>query len=152
NSFSQGSYAGSIGTVDIFRWSCYNPSCPKLANDGIVCSGSDGELMPDGAFGYNHAYKLNAFRDGLSNTILIGEASRFPSDPDPIFNTWSSVRLMTSPTTPGVTRLQGMATTVPKLNCKLHVPDVPLTGPVSWKFDSRNEEMGQFGFRSSHPD
>ena len=45
----------------------------------------------------------------------------------------------------------GLATTVPRLNARLRIPDNPPTSPVTWKFDSDNREMGQFGFRSLHP-
>jgi hypothetical protein len=31
------------------------------------------------------------------------------------------------------------------------IPDYPQSNPVNWKFDSNNLQMGQFGFRSSHP-
>ena len=151
NTFSQGSYAGVVGTVDIFRWSCFNPACPRLAYDGIVCNGSDGELVPDGAFGNNHAFPVTAFPDGLSNTLLIGEFARFPNDPDTLFNVWNSPRPIRSPTYAAITRPQGMATTVPRINAALHNPDIPPANPVNWKFDSRNEQMGQFGFRSTHP-
>jgi prepilin-type N-terminal cleavage/methylation domain-containing protein/prepilin-type processing-associated H-X9-DG protein len=150
NPFSHGSYGGSIGTVDIFRWSCYNPSCPSMANDGVVCLGGTAELMPDGAFGYNHAFKEVEFIDGMSTTILVGETSRFRNDPDPVFNVWSSARLIQSPTTAQVTRLQALGSTVPRLNAPLRIPDYRLTSPVTWRDDPTNLEMGQFGFRSNH--
>jgi prepilin-type N-terminal cleavage/methylation domain-containing protein len=147
NPYSQGSYAGVVGTRDIFRWYC---NCPATANDGIVCFGNEVELMPDGAFGNNHAFKLNEFGDGLSNTLLIGEFARFRDDPDTIFNVWNTALWIQSPTTPGISRPQGMATTVPRINAKLRNPDYPWSNPVDWKYDRNNEQMGQFGFRSLH--
>jgi prepilin-type N-terminal cleavage/methylation domain-containing protein len=87
NAYSQGSYAGVVGTVDIFRWSC---GCPPTSDDGIVCFKSSVELMPDGAFGYNHAFHASDFHDGLSYTLLVGEFARFVPDPDPIFNVWNT--------------------------------------------------------------
>ncbi len=148
NAYSQGSYAGVVGTVDIFRWSC---GCPATSNDGTVCFGNSVELMPDGAFGYNHAFRDNGFRDGLSYTIMVGEFARFSNDPDGIFNVWNTSLPIGSPKQPGVTRPQGLATTVPRLNAKLRNPDYPPASPTSWKSDPNNKDMGQFGFRSVHP-
>jgi prepilin-type N-terminal cleavage/methylation domain-containing protein/prepilin-type processing-associated H-X9-DG protein len=147
NAYSQCSYAGVVGTVDIFRWSC---GCPATSNDGLVCFGNSVELMPDGAFGYNHVFRLSDFHDGLSNTLLVGEFARFINDPDPIFNIWNTSLPIGSPSEAGVTRPQGLATTVPRPNAKLRNPDYPQSSPVNWKSDSNNQNMGQFGFRSVH--
>jgi prepilin-type processing-associated H-X9-DG protein len=108
--------------------------------------------MPDGAFGNNRVFRLTQFQDGLSNTLLIGEFARFANDPDTMFNSWSSARVIQSPTNAGITRPQGLATTVPRINAKLRIPDWPAGGPILWKTDRHNLEMGQYGFRSSHPD
>jgi prepilin-type N-terminal cleavage/methylation domain-containing protein/prepilin-type processing-associated H-X9-DG protein len=150
NVFSHCSYAGVVGTVDIFRWSC---GCPPTSDDGTVCFKSSVELMPDGAFGYNHAFHMNDFVDGLSNTIVIGEFARFLNDPDTIFNVWNTALPIQSPSpnAAGVTRPQGLATTVPVLNAKLRIPDYPQSTPVNWRLDPQNRQMGQFGFRSRHP-
>jgi prepilin-type processing-associated H-X9-DG protein len=148
NTFAQCSYAGVVGTVDIFRWWC---NCPPTASDGFVCFATNVELMPDGAFGNNHAFPLTAFSDGLGSTILVGEFARFPNDPDPIFNVWNVALAFQSPSNPAVTRPQGLATTVPKLNARLRIPDYPQTSPTSWRNDPQNWVMGQFGFRSNHP-
>jgi prepilin-type N-terminal cleavage/methylation domain-containing protein/prepilin-type processing-associated H-X9-DG protein len=148
NAYSQGSYAGVVGTVDIFRWSC---GCPATSDDGVVCFKTNVELMPDGAFGYNHAFHMCEFRDGLSNTLLVGEFARFLNDPDTIFNVWNTALPIESPTRPGVTRLNALMTTVPQLNASLRDPDYPQSSPVGWKFDDHNLQMGQFGARSRHP-
>jgi prepilin-type N-terminal cleavage/methylation domain-containing protein/prepilin-type processing-associated H-X9-DG protein len=147
NAYSQCSYSGVVGTVDIFRWSC---GCPPTSNDGLVCFANSVELLPDGAFGYNHVFGISDFQDGLSNTILVGEFGRFANDPDTIFNVWNTSLPIASPTTAGVTRPQGLATTVPRLNAKLSIPDFPPSSPVSWKLIANNLNMGQFGFRSVH--
>jgi prepilin-type N-terminal cleavage/methylation domain-containing protein/prepilin-type processing-associated H-X9-DG protein len=146
NAFSQGSYAGSVGTIDVFRWWC---GCPVASRDGIVCVGGV-ELMPDGAFGFNHTFRISEFTDGLSQTLLVGEFSRFRNDPDPFFNEWNSVLPFKS-TMVGVTRPEGLATVVPRINAGLAFPDVPQTSPVGWRDDPRNRQFGQFGFRSQHP-
>lgn len=146
NALSQGSYAGSVGTIDVFRWWC---GCPVSFTDGIVCVG-DIELMPDGAFGYNFTFRIPDFLDGLSQTIFVGEFSRFRNDPDPYFNEWNSA-LYFSSSLVGVTRPQGLATVVPRINASLAFPDIPQSSPVTWKDDPRNQQFGQFGFRSQHP-
>jgi prepilin-type processing-associated H-X9-DG protein len=148
NAYSQGSYAAVVGTVDIFRWSC---GCPPSSDDGQVCFKTSVELLPDGAFGYNRVFHAGDFHDGLSQTLFVGEFGRFPDDPDPIFNVWNTALPIDSPTTPGVTRPQGLATTVPQLNAKLRIPDYPQSHPVNWRLDPNNRQMGQFGFRSHHP-
>jgi prepilin-type processing-associated H-X9-DG protein len=147
NAYSQCSYAGVVGTADIFRWSC---GCPARRSDGVVCFARAVELMPDGAFGYNHAFPLREFADGLSNTLLVGEFARFPEDPDTIFNVWSTAVPISSPSTAGVTRPQSLATTVPRLNAGLRIPDHPASSPISWGSEADNWNMGQFGFRSTH--
>jgi len=150
NAYSQCSYAGSVGTYDVFRFSC---GCSPQ-RDPYVCFGSV-ELTPDGAFGKNHAFQQSRFTDGLSHTLFVGEFARFANDPDPPLNVWSRVFLPFSATF-GVSRPQGLATTVPRINANLLVPDNPppsdATAPISWKNDPINREMGQFGFRSRHPE
>jgi prepilin-type N-terminal cleavage/methylation domain-containing protein/prepilin-type processing-associated H-X9-DG protein len=146
NTYSQCSYAGVVGTTDIFRWYC---GCPVIYQDGIVCTG-DIELRPDGAFGYNTHFRAADFVDGLSSTLLIGEFARFRNDPDQEFNEWTSALYFQSALL-GVTRPQGLATTVPQINAGLAVPDVAQSHPVTWRDDERNLQFGQFGFRSDHP-
>jgi prepilin-type processing-associated H-X9-DG protein len=148
NGYSPCSYAGSTGTIDIFRFWC---RCAP-GKDPYVCFGSV-ELMPDGAFGKNHAFSIGQFRDGTSHTLFVGEFSRFPNDPDPSMNIWS--RVFRPPSSiPGVTRPQVLASVVPRINAKLRIPDnQPPPNPtaaVSWKNDPINWQMGQFGFRSRH--
>jgi prepilin-type N-terminal cleavage/methylation domain-containing protein len=148
NTYSRCSYAGVVGTVDIFRWWC---GCPASNSDGGVCTSNSVELMPDGAFGYNRSFRPCDFKDGLSSTLMIGEFARFPRDPDPIFNVWNVALPIQSPSNPAVTRPQGLATTVPRLNAPLRIPDVPQSTPTNWRVDRNNWTMGQFGFRSAHP-
>jgi prepilin-type N-terminal cleavage/methylation domain-containing protein/prepilin-type processing-associated H-X9-DG protein len=151
NAYTQGSYAGVVGTVDIFRNYCHGCDGQPIQTDGLACFG-DIELRPDGAFGYNHGFRDVAFRDGLSNTLLIGESSRFPNDPDPHFNIWTIAAWpWPASSIPDVTRPQAMATTVPRINAPLREPDAVRAHPTNWKYDLRYEEMGQFGFRSNHP-
>ncbi len=148
NGYAPCSYAGSTGTYDVFRFWCR--CAPR--RDAYVCSGSV-ELTPDGAFGNNHAFGAIAFRDGLSQTIFVGEFSRFANDPDPSLNIWSRAFRPRSSIL-GVTRPQVLASAVPRINAPLLVPDNPpprdSTAAISWKDDPVNLQMGQFGFRSRH--
>jgi prepilin-type processing-associated H-X9-DG protein len=153
NAYSQSSYAGVVGTRDVFRWWC---GCPPTFVDGFVCTGQI-SLRPDGVFGYDTSYGSRDITDGLSNTLLVGEFARFRNDPDLFFNQWSIAIYFLS-SLPGVTRPQGLATTVPRINADLKVPDVTETpavpefySPIGWRDDPRNLNFGQFGFRSQHP-
>ena len=146
NAYTQCSYAAMAGTYDIFRWCC---GFPIPGTDNVVCFGGI-ELKPDGPFGNNFGARIPEFKDGLGNTLLVGEFARFRDDPDQIFNEWTSAIFYWS-TEPGVTRPQGLATAVPRINAPLSIPDVPQgTSPIDWKDDPRNRDFGQFGFRSRH--
>jgi prepilin-type N-terminal cleavage/methylation domain-containing protein/prepilin-type processing-associated H-X9-DG protein len=147
NAYSPGSYAGVVGTTDIFRWSC---GCPATGGVSAVCRPNQVELVPDGAFGNNHAYPTRDFLDGLGTTLLIGEFSRFARDPDDIYNVWNAALPLQSTKYLGVTRPQGLATTVPRINADLRIPDLASASPDAWKNDIKSSEMGQFGFRSRH--
>jgi prepilin-type processing-associated H-X9-DG protein len=146
SAYTQCSYAGMVGTIDIFRWEC---GCPVIFKDGVVCVGQV-ELMPDGAFGNNYNFSPAQITDGLSSTILLGEFARFPHDPDVSFNEWTSALYYAS-VLPGVSRPQGLATSVPRINAGLRIPDYPASSPTGWKNDRENLNLGQFGFRSPHP-
>jgi len=152
NGYSQASYSGMVGTRDIFRWYC---GCP--AGVGGACTGGV-EIEPDGVFGYNYGFRISDIRDGLSNTITVGETSRFKNDPDQIFNTWSRA-LWFGSNLAGSTRPQAMATSVAKINAPFLVSDTTAapgtlspTGDVdSWLYNQVYLYLGQFGFRSLHP-
>jgi len=70
-------------------------------------------------------------------------------------NTWNRSLLFGSAAGSGansVSRYQGLASTVPKLNSNLRIPDFRWTLlPTMWGTDARNLTMGQLGFRSQHP-
>jgi prepilin-type processing-associated H-X9-DG protein len=140
---SQTSYASMIGYKDTVRWWF---GCPN-------------QIPPDGVFGLNFGSRLSAINDGTSNTLLVGEASRFRNEVETWFNEWSSA-LWWGSTINGVTRFAAFATAAPRLNANLQIPDpIPsfaFTGDVdSWVFDPNPTinalNAGQFGFRSQHP-
>ncbi|HEV3162865.1 MAG TPA: DUF1559 domain-containing protein [Isosphaeraceae bacterium] len=141
NPMSQTSYAASVGTIDIIRFFF---GCPHPAQVTTI------EIPPDGAFGKNVCYRTRDFVDGLSQTIMVGESSRFKNDPDPALNEWNWT-LWFGSALPGVTRTQGLATAVPRINAHLMVPDPPRVNPFTWMNDPVNKDFGQMGFRSQHP-
>ncbi|MDE2505922.1 MAG: DUF1559 domain-containing protein [Planctomycetota bacterium] len=146
NYYSKSSYAASVGTIDIFRWYC---GCPGISCCGLCFGGP--EIKGDGAFSKNYYFKIAEFTDGLSNTIFVGETSRFKNDPDTIFGEWNRA-LWFGSNAPGVTRPAAMATVVPQINANLLIPDYFGTAdPIAWKYDPNNLNFGQFGFRSFHP-
>ncbi len=143
--YSQTSYAASFGTWDVWHW-WYG--CPT-------------QIQGDGAFAYDMSYTIAAITDGLSNTMFIGEMSRFANDPDPFFNFWNRGGYFgaRSNLTPGVTRPQACTSTAARLNAPLAIPDVPATigGPNyvdGWLYapmGARVINEGQYSFRSLHP-
>ena len=140
--YSPSSYSGVAGTVDLWHWWYGCPASP------------DPSVEPDGVFGYDFSYKVSDIRDGLSNTMFVGEVSRFRQDPDPIFGFWTNAGWYgTSIST--VSRLTGMASTVPKPNASmlLNEPGGDTTYFQNWAANptSNYQLMGQWGFRSLHP-
>jgi len=144
NPYSQSSYAGVAGTYDIFR---YWYGCPN-------------EIAPNGPFGKSINYKIADITDGTSNTLFVGETSRFPNDPDQVFNEWDRALWFASAlnaTNPTTTRPQGLALVLPKINAPFLVPDGPIesgaacNSPGLWDNNPYFYNLGQFGFRSQHP-
>jgi prepilin-type processing-associated H-X9-DG protein len=115
NSYSQTSYTSSGGTWNIVAY---------LA--GPKCADQD---KGNGAFDDYTAYGTADIRDGMSNTIFVGETSRFPHDPDPGLNQWSWTGLFQVSTSfdPSgtTTRPQGFAFEVPKINAPMVQGDAP---------------------------
>jgi prepilin-type N-terminal cleavage/methylation domain-containing protein/prepilin-type processing-associated H-X9-DG protein len=140
---SQTSYSAVIGFKDTVRWWL---GCPT-------------QIPPDGVFGLNYGARISAITDGTSNTLLVGEASRFKNEVDTWYNEWSSA-LWFGSSIPNVSRFAAVATTAPRPNANLQIPDpnptFTFTGDVdSWVYDPDPKvnalNAGQFGFRSPHP-
>jgi len=160
NGYSQVSYAGSAGTFDIWHWYC---GCPPTPPFGGSCPGANyTQIASDGVFFYNVAFKVSAITDGLSNTLFVGEFSRYRNDPDQQFNTWSRAAWFGSSYNSSTSRPEGTGSVVPRINAPFQPNDVTNfpavatpTGDVdSWLFTSGSadyRQLGQFGFRSQHP-
>jgi prepilin-type N-terminal cleavage/methylation domain-containing protein/prepilin-type processing-associated H-X9-DG protein len=163
-SVTQGSYGCARGLWETlaFNWATVatlpdpNGLYPQTCNQG----------PGDGMFSTEWSHKVASATDGLSNTLLFGEMSRFRNEPAGSnfeFNLiggiwagppWSSP----NPTWPGDTRMTSGATCVPRLNAP---PD--MTGavfqacfatalfPPDWVPVPACRSLGQFGFRSLHP-
>ncbi len=83
----------------------------------------------NGAFDDATVYRTSSFRDGLSQTIVVGETARFPNDPDAALNQWSrpgfyGVSTTFDPTGKTV-RPQGFAFEVPRINAPMKAGDYP---------------------------
>jgi prepilin-type N-terminal cleavage/methylation domain-containing protein/prepilin-type processing-associated H-X9-DG protein len=126
-----------------------------------------GALEPDGTFGINYTYGLKNIADGQSNTLFLGETSRFPGEPDAFpsnmpqfagepsfFSTWSMAGIV-HPGTMNDSRLLGFGYVVPKIDAPAQqYPFTDIITPSNyfdWYVDPRSQYYGQFGFRSMHP-
>jgi prepilin-type N-terminal cleavage/methylation domain-containing protein/prepilin-type processing-associated H-X9-DG protein len=158
NHYSQCSYAACGGTRDLWHWWC---GCPDAPPWGGPC-GPAPDIIPDGAFGADVVTKLRQITDGTSNTIFMGEFSRFVNDPDATFNSWTRA-LWFGSSLANTARAQCYASTAPRINAPLMAGDYGgLTGSWQWltgncddwlyfagQYDAR--VAGQYGFRSLHP-
>jgi prepilin-type N-terminal cleavage/methylation domain-containing protein/prepilin-type processing-associated H-X9-DG protein len=72
---SQGSYGTSRGRIENILFNWYGPNGPLQYGNTCGYGGGDGMFMPEGVV------KVAEVTDGTSNTLLIGEMSRFPNEP-----------------------------------------------------------------------
>ena len=116
----------------------------------------------NGAFDDASAYRVAEFRDGLSQTLFVGEASRFRNDPDPNCNQWSRFELFGSAFGGNTNRPQGLGYEVPQINAPFRPydgdqlpPGTPWPDTSDMKGWLQNlglyKTFGQWGFRSQHP-
>jgi prepilin-type N-terminal cleavage/methylation domain-containing protein/prepilin-type processing-associated H-X9-DG protein len=167
NFYSQTSYAPSGGTWNVVAYFS-GPDCWQ-------------QDVGNGPFDDATVYTPLSVRDGLSQTIFVGETARLKNDPDPQLNSWSKpgyyVVSATFDPTGKTTRPQGFAFEVPRINAPIMKGDYPggnngfgnngQPGPnplppgTPWPDTSdykgwlKNiplyKEYGQWGFRSQHP-
>jgi prepilin-type N-terminal cleavage/methylation domain-containing protein/prepilin-type processing-associated H-X9-DG protein len=157
----QTSYTGMSGLTENVYYSWGTSTSAPNANR---CGAIDGE----GIFGTTIAYKVTDVIDGTSNTIFVGEQTRFSNEPpNSTFNFGNASGAFAGPDWLGATtwsgdvRVTGLAYAVPRPNAKAVTSNVtacmngnPFGTPqygnsVGWLNTCQN--MGQFGFRSPHP-
>jgi prepilin-type N-terminal cleavage/methylation domain-containing protein/prepilin-type processing-associated H-X9-DG protein len=142
--YSQGSYAGMAGYIEVFRY-IWEPGF----NDDI-CNRIDA----NGIFGLNRNRRIADVRDGTSNTLFVGEFSRFRNEPQSIFNEWNSGFWVGDGLSDVSSRPQAIAYAVPKINAQASLTDViNIIDPDPFLWYQKPEALtyGQFGFRSQHP-
>jgi prepilin-type N-terminal cleavage/methylation domain-containing protein/prepilin-type processing-associated H-X9-DG protein len=131
----------------------------------------------EGVFNYNTSYRIPAVTDGLSNTMFVGETSRFRNEPGGsnfYFNAvdgWWAGPPWTAANSywPNDSRITGGAFTVPALNAPPDTTGVlddfnagpcsnpfgtvqyAFGNPLGWAVVPQCMNLGQFGFRSFHP-
>ncbi|QEH33518.1 putative major pilin subunit [Aquisphaera giovannonii] len=141
---SQASYAGVHGNKDVYHW--WN-GCPTTGP--AVCEG-------DGVLNADYCYKLTAVTDGLSNTLFVGETSKFVGDADgDWFYQWTQDAWYGSWIDSTVSRMFSFASTIARPNSPVMIPEAQgdTTYYVDWDLNPNTplERMGQWGFRSFHP-
>ncbi|WP_165251034.1 DUF1559 domain-containing protein [Paludisphaera soli] len=146
------SYAYCVGLEDTQNYSLDTPA---------MC----GLIEPDGVFGYNFCYGVSGVPDGLSNTIFLGESSRFRGEPGAVGSTPNYVPayplagIIYQPGFMNDTRPVGWATTATKINAPAQ--RFPLLGSsfyspansndlANWYKIPQVQTYGQFGFHSQH--
>lgn len=159
--YTQSSYAAVAGNVELLRYKTYH-MYPGNPTPATTYDQDCNYLMQDGIYGINKVTKLSNITDGLSNTMAVGETSRFKNDPASdatgtpnIWNFWTNAAWYGDSFGNGSSRPNGFAYTVPKLNASANItsvyPFIDNLGPLYWKNDPLAWTYGQFGFRSNHP-
>jgi prepilin-type N-terminal cleavage/methylation domain-containing protein/prepilin-type processing-associated H-X9-DG protein len=161
---AQNSYGTSRGLQEtiVFNWANTFPLPDPTGLYPQTCNYGGG----DGMFGPEGSVRIPAVRDGLSNTFLFGEVSRFGNEPAGstfyfaniagfwIGPPWSA----SSPFWPGDLRITSGAYQVPRLNSPPDTTGAVFAAcfatafyPPDWIPVPACQNLGQFGFRSLHP-
>jgi len=142
---NQSSYSGVAGNIELFR---YRYGAGTNENN---CRHIEG----DGAFVVSWNYKISSIVDGTSNTLFVGETSRFVGQPASWLNPWNYgewFELIGQKGGGSVT--MGIAYTAARPNSFLVDADVaPIIDPdpLTWYRKATAQAYGNFGFRSMHP-
>ncbi|WP_165071946.1 DUF1559 domain-containing protein [Paludisphaera rhizosphaerae] len=151
----QVSYAFCIGLTDCMYYTvaATSPNC--------------GAIEPNGMFGLNYTFNVSSVVDGLSNTIFLGEASRFRGEPSAssagtpnYVPNWNMAGRFFQPGFMNDTRPVGWATTAAKINAKgqqftlysssFYSPAV-VSDLENWYKIPQVQDYGQLSFHSQHP-
>jgi prepilin-type N-terminal cleavage/methylation domain-containing protein/prepilin-type processing-associated H-X9-DG protein len=128
-----------------------DPTAPYYQN----CNGDPG----DGMFGWQASVKIAAVTDGLSNTFLFGEVSRWPNEPSSPFSIGNITIWFQDDYTTKAAYPTSAAYVIPKLNS---APDTtpnaaifnacfgPVFFPPDWINIPACLNLGNFAFRSLH--
>jgi prepilin-type N-terminal cleavage/methylation domain-containing protein/prepilin-type processing-associated H-X9-DG protein len=153
--YVQNSYATNRGRNENIGWNWSNtappdPTAPYYTN----CNGDPG----DGMFGWQSAFKIANVTDGLSNTFLFGEVSRFVDEPPSIFSVGNVTVEFTDDYSDQAGHPTSGAFIIPRLNAppdKTGAVYAACLGPAFYPTDWINNpaclSLGQYGFRSLHP-
>jgi prepilin-type processing-associated H-X9-DG protein len=153
----QGSYGMSFGRNEVLAFNWINgPGSPPSSAYPYASTCNQGGA--DGMFDWGASVKIASVTDGLSNTFLFGEMSRYPGEPASPFNIANTAGYFGDDYPNPYGRPTAGAYVVPKLNAP---PDT--TGniaaqcwatavlPPDWIAVPACLNWGQFGFRSQHP-
>ncbi|MDR3637582.1 MAG: DUF1559 domain-containing protein [Isosphaeraceae bacterium] len=137
------SYSGSSGNTDVWHW---NWGCPANPSP---------QIESDGMFNADYCYKIADVTDGLSNTLFVGETSRFKNDPDGNwFYQWTTDGWYGSSVS-SASRIMSLACTVAHPNASFLLPEPGGDGSYyqNWYRNPslQLQNLGQWGFRSMHP-
>jgi prepilin-type processing-associated H-X9-DG protein/prepilin-type N-terminal cleavage/methylation domain-containing protein len=161
--YIHGSYATNRGQTENigFNWlpagaTAPSPLYPRPQN----CNGDEG----DGMFGYESSFKISQVTDGLSNTFLFGETSRYVGQPASVSNIINIATEFLDDFSPtdGSGPYSGHPTSgafvVPKLNAPPDKTGAVQTAcfgntvfPPDWITVPACLNYGQYGFHSLHP-
>ena len=89
--------AAVVGNRDVYHWWHGCPASPSPQEES------------DGMFNGDYTYRAADVTDGLSNTLFVGETSRYKNDPDgTFFYSWSN-DIWWGSEVPGVSRINALA-------------------------------------------
>jgi len=142
---NQGSYAGVAGNIELFRYR-YEPG-----TNNNNCNHLEG----NGSFVISWNYKISSISDGTSNTLFVGETSRFVGQPASWQNPWNYGEWFDLVGgVGGGSMVMGIAYTAARPSSRLVDADViPIIDPdpFTWYQKAAAQAYGNHGFRSLHP-
>jgi prepilin-type processing-associated H-X9-DG protein len=160
---TQASYGTARGLQEtlVFNWATVSTLPDPNGQYASTCNQGPG----DGMFSVDWAHRIQQVTDGLSNTFLFGEMSRFRNEPpgsnfyfNYIGGFWAGPPWTGKSFWPNDARPTSGATCVPKLNAPADTTGAVLAAcfatavfPPDWISVPACQNLGQFGFRSLHP-